>query len=71
MGNLNPEHLRQGRRVSHILTRLYKEDRPSFQVRFIQPQVLSYPGPRESLLEDRNFKSNTQPIPRVARAHIS
>jgi hypothetical protein len=42
--------------VSHSLARLYKDDRPSFQVRFIQPQVLSYPYPRESLFEDRNFK---------------
>jgi hypothetical protein len=40
--------------VSHSLARLYKDDRPSFQVRFIQPQVLSYPYPRESLFEDRN-----------------
>jgi hypothetical protein len=42
--------------VSHLLARLYKEDRPSFQVRLIQPQVISYPYPRESLFEDRNFK---------------
>ena len=52
----NHRPLSESRRASHLLARLYKEDRPSFSERFIQAQDLFYPGSRESLLKIETLK---------------